>query len=121
MLQKIFILSGPFKEVRDALLRRGWCENSTKDSHLFDLKWTLYDNEVGYAQLRREQMVNHFQGNGEITTKGLLCRNLRNRCRKRALISAKRDVIQCATSSKGRLGRRPTDSAATCATTCPSC
>ena len=22
--QKVFILSGPFKEVRDALLRRGW-------------------------------------------------------------------------------------------------
>jgi len=78
--QKVFILSGPFKEVRDALIRRGWCENSTKDSHIFDLKWTLYDNEVGYAKLRREQMVNHFQGNGEITTKGLLCRNVRNSC-----------------------------------------
>jgi len=33
---------------------------------------------VGYLQLRREQIVNHFQGNGEITTKGLLCRNMRN-------------------------------------------
>ncbi len=46
--KKVFIVLGPFKEVRDALLRRGWCENSTKNSYLFDLKWTLYDNEVVY-------------------------------------------------------------------------
>jgi hypothetical protein len=76
--QKVFILSGPFKEVREALLRRGWCENSTKESNLFDLKWTLYDADVGYASLRTHQIVNHFQGNAEITAKGPLCRNMRS-------------------------------------------
>ena len=64
--------------MREALLRRGWCENTTKESQLFDLKWTLYDNDVGYALLRKEQIVNHYQNNSEITAKGPLCRNMRS-------------------------------------------
>jgi hypothetical protein len=53
---------------------RGWIENKSKRGATFDLRWTLHDFEVGYASLKRGQMVNHFEGNHEITTKGALCR-----------------------------------------------
>jgi hypothetical protein len=44
---------------------------------MFDLKWTLHDNEVGYRHLTKDQIVNHYEGNQDITTKGALCRTLR--------------------------------------------
>ena len=76
--QLVFILLGPFNDVRKALVKRGWCENITAGSNVFDLKWTLYDTDVGYRDLRPHQIVNHFQGNDELTTKAGLCRSLRS-------------------------------------------
>jgi hypothetical protein len=50
--QKVFVVMGPYSDVRRALVQRGWCENTTKNSSLFDFKWTLYDGDVGYKDLK---------------------------------------------------------------------
>lgn len=76
---KVFVMSGPFLDVRRGLMRRGWVENTCgggPGAALYDLKWTLHDSEVGYASLRKGQMVNHFERNHELTTKGNFCRSL---------------------------------------------
>ena len=62
----MFIVMGAFKDVRRGLLKRGWLEDETKSRPDVHLKWTLYDTDVGYNGLKEYQMVNHFEGNGQV-------------------------------------------------------
>ena len=64
----MFIVMGAFKDVRRGLLKRGWLEDETKSRPDVHLKWTLYDTDVGYNGLKEYQMVNHFEGNGQVTS-----------------------------------------------------
>jgi hypothetical protein len=41
-----------------------------------DLKWTYKDSPNDYNKFTRSQFYNHFQNNGEITTKTCLSKNL---------------------------------------------
>ena len=76
--QCVFIINGPYKDVRKALLRRGWFENEDKESPCFDLKWTLKTKDVRADELKDYQIVNHFAKSACFTTKAGLTQSLKN-------------------------------------------
>ena len=49
--QKVFIVKGPYKDVRKALKERGWIENKDVDSPCFDLKWCLKIKDINKDSL----------------------------------------------------------------------
>jgi hypothetical protein len=64
--------------IREGLVERGWKEHREEDSLIFDLKWTIKTSDIPFKALNRDQIVNHFQRNGNLTTKVGLTRNLRS-------------------------------------------
>ena len=75
---KVFIITGGYKDFKNALLERGWFRNPDYHSPCFDYKFTLQLKEIDFDHLRDFQLVNHFQKNGVITTKLGLTKSLRN-------------------------------------------
>jgi hypothetical protein len=75
---KVFVITGLYPDVRDALLNRGWKQNPDVDSPHFDMKWTLKSSEVNYQTFQPQQIGNHFAKAGNITTKAGLIHSLRN-------------------------------------------
>ena len=75
---KIYIVSGEYKDIRLALKNRGWFENIETNSQIFDYKWTRRHRDVDYSKLKSDQVVNHFQRNGELSTKVGLLHNIKN-------------------------------------------
>jgi hypothetical protein len=78
---KLFNISGTatsYEGVRQALLARGWKEHREEDCMIFDLKWTLKTSDIAFKALNKDQLINHFARNGNLTTKVGLTRNLRN-------------------------------------------
>ena len=78
---KLFNISGAatsYEGVRRALLARGWKEHREEESMIFDLKWTIKTSDIAFKALHKDQLVNHFARNGNLTTKVGLTRNLRN-------------------------------------------
>lgn len=45
---KVFIVKGKYTDFRNALLERGWIQNTDKHSSFFDLKWTTKVNDVTF-------------------------------------------------------------------------
>ena len=76
--QKVFIVKGPYKDVRKALKRRGWVENEDTESPCFDFKWTLKTKDINADELKDHQIVNHFTRTAMITTKAGLTSSLKN-------------------------------------------
>jgi len=76
--EKEFIVIGPYKDIREALLKRGWKENPDPESLRFTLKWTLKTKDLIHDKLHPKQLTNHFFGATEITTKLGLFHNLQN-------------------------------------------
>eukprot|EP00741_Cyanophora_paradoxa_P007505 tig00001130_g7259.t1 len=64
--------------VKDALSKRPWWEESS-DERVWNFFWKQTGHKIDYASLssKSRQIVNHFEGNGEICTKSGLYRNLR--------------------------------------------
>eukprot|EP00826_Nyctotherus_ovalis_P036353 TRINITY_DN3214_c0_g1_i2.p1 TRINITY_DN3214_c0_g1~~TRINITY_DN3214_c0_g1_i2.p1 ORF type:complete len:671 (+),score=171.15 TRINITY_DN3214_c0_g1_i2:298-2310(+) len=75
---KLFSVTGKYADIKEALESRGWLENAEPDSEFFDFKWTLRHRDLEYSKLQKTQMVNHFQRNGELSTKVGLLHNLKN-------------------------------------------
>lgn len=75
---RVFIVTGCYPDVRDALVRRGWRQNPDEASPHFDLKWTLKTSEVGFTKLAAAQRANHFSKAGCITTKAGLIHTLQD-------------------------------------------
>jgi len=48
---KVFIVKGGYRDLKNALLERGWVENPDKFSKLFDLKWTTKINDIDFQEL----------------------------------------------------------------------
>lgn len=44
---------------------------------MYDYKWTLFEKDVKYDQLGKDQIVNHFQKSNHVTTKGGLTRTMK--------------------------------------------
>jgi len=75
---RIFAITGDYPDIRQALKNRGWIENAEPNSDFFDLKWTLKHKDLKRERLRDYQIVNHFQRNGELSTKVGLMHNIKN-------------------------------------------
>eukprot|EP00347_Sterkiella_histriomuscorum_P014185 403361837 len=75
---KIFIVVGSYHTLRQALIERGWHENTDKSSTIFDLKFAIKMTDVCTQDLQDFQLVNHFFKNNLITTKTGLCHSLKN-------------------------------------------
>ena len=73
----MFIITGGYSDIKKALRARGWVQNPDSCSPCFDMKWVLQSRECEYGSLQDNQIVNHFEKNGVITTKIGLCKNLR--------------------------------------------
>lgn len=75
---KVFIVKGKYKDLRNALMERGWVENEDRQSLFYDLKWTTKVNDVNFDTLRPHQLVNHFNNNACLTSKYGICKSLRS-------------------------------------------
>lgn len=73
----VFICAGGYPDFTKAMLARGWFQNEDKDSRFFDMKWAPAA-AMDHDNLLPGQVVNHFHGSREITTKVGLTLNLRN-------------------------------------------
>ena len=51
--QRVFIIKGPYNDVRKALLNRGWFENKDVESPVFDFKWCLKMKDINVETLER--------------------------------------------------------------------
>ena len=52
---KIFIITGWYPDLREALVRRGWKQNPDVESPHFDLKFTLKSTEIKFPDLQPHQ------------------------------------------------------------------
>jgi len=77
-LKPTFIILGPYTDIKENLLKRGWLENPKEDSTAFNLKWSLKTKHLNHETLREGQIVNHFQKITEVSTKIGLMQNLKN-------------------------------------------
>ncbi|CAM9254394.1 unnamed protein product [Scytosiphon promiscuus] len=75
---KVFVMTGWYPCVKEALIERGWVQNTDRDSPFFDLKWTLHSQDIRTTDIEPWQLCNHFFKNVAITTKAGLLGNLRN-------------------------------------------
>eukprot|EP00747_Dinoflagellata_sp_TGD_P165238 gnl/TRDRNA2_/TRDRNA2_186258_c0_seq1.p1 gnl/TRDRNA2_/TRDRNA2_186258_c0~~gnl/TRDRNA2_/TRDRNA2_186258_c0_seq1.p1 ORF type:complete len:824 (-),score=179.33 gnl/TRDRNA2_/TRDRNA2_186258_c0_seq1:59-2530(-) len=78
---KVFNITGAFPGIRRALLDRGWVENEDRNSPYWDLKYALWQRDIGDLNaLDDRQAVNYFMRNSELTSKAGLCNSLYNCC-----------------------------------------
>lgn len=74
--QRVFVMTGWYPCVREALVARGWVQNLDRDSPFFDLKWTLTSQHLRQSNLEPWQLSNHFQKTRSLVTKVGLSRSL---------------------------------------------
>ena len=74
----VFVMTGWYPCVKQALLDRGWYFNPDPTSPHADLKWTLRSMDVAQDTLLPWQLTNHFLKNVAITTKVGLLKSLRS-------------------------------------------
>lgn len=78
---RIFSITGAFPGIRKALLSRGWAENEDRGSTMWDLKYALWQRDIGeLGDLDDAQVVNYFSRNSELTSKVGLAANLYGCC-----------------------------------------
>ena len=77
-LDQVFIIKGKYPDLKNALLGRGWIENTDKYSSYFDFKWTTKVNDIAFDSLKPNQVVNHFNNNACLTSKYGICKSLRS-------------------------------------------
>ena len=75
---KVFIITGFYPSLREALLERGWFENPDRHSRFFNLKWTIASKHINHSEIEDHQIVNHFSRASSIVTKIGLMKNIRN-------------------------------------------
>lgn len=76
---KIFCIHGTpgnARGVREVMEARGWTRNEDNASEEFVLKWADSAVKINYDTLHRVQAVNHFRGNGVLTTKAGLAESV---------------------------------------------
>ena len=77
---KVFIVLGGFKDIINALIKRGWAECQNPDPKIFNYSflYTLKIADIPFTDLGDDIIVNHFRKIGEITRKAGLLKNLRS-------------------------------------------
>mmetsp|Transcript_89336 Transcript_89336/g.193370 ORF Transcript_89336/g.193370 Transcript_89336/m.193370 type:complete len:849 (-) Transcript_89336:175-2721(-) len=67
---RVFVVSGPYPDVREAFLRRGLVENVwDPEGTNFDLKWTRSNEDLDFDRVMPNQVINHFERILELCTK----------------------------------------------------
>lgn len=74
--KKVFVMTGWYPCVKDALVARGWVHNPDRESPFFDLKWTLTSQHLRKSVLQPWQFANHFQKTRSLVTKVGLSQSL---------------------------------------------
>eukprot|EP00128_Syssomonas_multiformis_P001723 Colp12_sorted_trinity150504_noHs@23638 len=74
--RKTFQIFGPYQDIRDSLLARGWVEQK-RSNEVSDLIWSCKSDVLDYKSLGKCTIVNHYRGAQELTTKMGLQRNMR--------------------------------------------
>lgn len=75
---RVFVMTGWYPNVREALFRRGWRQNPDRESEHYDMKWSLRSKEIEHDKLRPAQLANHFKRATSLTTKVGLMHSLRS-------------------------------------------
>jgi hypothetical protein len=75
----VFIFNSQDQYIYRILQYWGWSQNNVNDSPLFNLKWTYNDSPADYNRLTSGQILNHFKNNQQMTSKGCLTVNLKQR------------------------------------------
>lgn len=76
--KNVFVCFNGYPDMRKALLDRGWVENVDPTSNFYDFKYALSSRNIDYNSIQKNQYVNHFEKNAELTRKVLLSKNLKN-------------------------------------------
>ena len=76
--EKIFTVLGGYKDISNAIAKRGWKECKDPSLKTYDLLYTLKIADIPFTELNNDTIVNHFKKVGEVTRKGGLLKNLRN-------------------------------------------
>ena len=76
--QKTFLLLGNFKDIEQALVKRGWKRLTDENDRTFDYIYTIKSNKVPHQELKPNQMAGHFWKANEITRKTGLLNNMKN-------------------------------------------
>ena len=71
-------MTGWYPCVKDALLERGWAHNPDRESHFFDLKWTLNSHDLAATEVESWQLTNHFKKTRGLVTKVGLSESLQS-------------------------------------------
>jgi tubulin monoglycylase TTLL3/8 len=74
---KLFICNNLYPDIKECLIKRGWKENTDQTSTKFNFLWTLKLTEMP-SKLTKNQIVNHFINNTEISKKSGLTKNIKN-------------------------------------------
>mmetsp|Transcript_4917 Transcript_4917/g.15442 ORF Transcript_4917/g.15442 Transcript_4917/m.15442 type:complete len:282 (-) Transcript_4917:2252-3097(-) len=67
--QRVFIITGWYPCIKEALVARGWVQNLDQNSPFFDLKWTLASQQLRWAHVHPWQCTNHFHDTRSLVTK----------------------------------------------------
>lgn len=76
--KNVFICFKGYPDMRKALLDRGWIENVDPSSNYYDFKYALSARNIDFSAMQKNQFVNHFEKNSELTRKVMLSKNLKN-------------------------------------------
>jgi tubulin monoglycylase TTLL3/8 len=75
---KVYIVSRGYRDLIADLDERGWVPNDDPKSMCFNMKWMVKCGDIPFSKINNQCVVNHFRGNGAITTKIGLCRSIKN-------------------------------------------
>ena len=76
--EKIFTVLGGYKDISNAIAKRGWKECKDPSLKTYDFLYALKIADIPFAELTPDIIVNHFKKVGEVTRKAGLLKNLRN-------------------------------------------
>ena len=75
---KKFVCTGGYKDICNALKKRGWIQIKETKVDEANYIWTLKTIEVNFQKLKSFQLANHYQKAYALTRKSGLCKNIRN-------------------------------------------
>ena len=76
--EKIFTVLGGYKDIINAIAKRGWKECKDPSLKTYDFLYALKIADIPFSELNDDIIVNHFKKVGEVTRKAGLLKNLRN-------------------------------------------
>lgn len=71
----VFLILGDYPDLRQALIERGWVENTDQNSLFFNLVWARSAKVP--PKLQEDQIINHFPRNFELSCKWNFCENIK--------------------------------------------